>query len=130
MNELLAAATVLLTLTAGLLAYMLTNLRDQRDEALQDLAIARGDIKSLTGRVTTLRGDNITLTSQVDTLRVGHDKLVGERDAAVRELGRLKAEQIAAKPKRGANGKFVAKPKPATVTPIGAKSCPPKTAKA
>jgi hypothetical protein len=67
------------------------------------------DVEKLTGRVTTLRGDNLALEKSVDNLRIGHDRLVDERDQAVRELGRLKAEAVAAKPKRGANGKFVSK---------------------
>ena len=74
------------------------------------------DVEALSNRVTELRGDNLALQSQVDTLRTGHDRLVDERDQAVRELGRVKAEKIALKPKRGPNGRFISK-KPPKSTP-------------
>lgn len=123
--------TDLVTLWAGAttigfcsLAYLLVATRIDRDEARAERDQARSDLAremnvstALDRRCTTLRGDNIVLEQKVDRLREGHDRLVAERDSAVRELGRLKAEQRAAKPKRGPNGRFISKPK-ATVTPI------------
>lgn len=119
MLELFAAVSLLAVIGLALCGYMIVNLRDQRDEALQDLTIARGDIKSLTNRVTVLRGDNIAQQKSIDVLREGHDRLVAERDEAVREMGRVKAEKIALKPKRGPNGRFIPKPKaPKPAKPI------------
>lgn len=82
------------------------------------------DVEKLTGRVTTLRGDNLALEKSVDNLRTGHDRLVDERDQAVRELGRLKAEAVADKqmalPKRDpATGRFLPRPKPASPIACG-----------
>ena len=119
MIEVLAAVSLLAVLCLALCGYIIFNLRDERDEALQDLTIARGDIKALTNRVSVLRGDNIAQQATIDTLRTGHDRLVDERDEAVRALGRLKAEKVALKPKRGPNGRFIPKPKaPKPAKPI------------
>lgn len=45
----------------------------------------------------------------IDTLSNRIDSLKGVNESLQRELGRLKAEQRAAKPKRGPDGKFVPK---------------------
>lgn len=90
--------------------------RNTLQAAKDSLAV---DVEALKSRATVLRGDNLALEKQVDTLRAGHDRLVDERDKAVRELGRLKAEQVAAKPKRGSNGRFVSKkPQPVKPKPV------------
>jgi hypothetical protein len=134
MLELFAVVSLLAIICLALCIYIAMQLRDERDEALQDLTIAYGDIKALTNRVSVLRGDNIAQQTTIDTLREGHDRLVDERDEAVRELGRVKAEKVAEKlsapvkhpegtiaftPKRGPNGRFIAKPKaPKPIKPI------------
>lgn len=119
MLELFAVVSLLAIICLALCIYIAMQLRDERDEALQDLTIAYGDIKALTNRVSVLRGDNIAQQTTIDTLRDGHDQLVDERDEAVRELGRLKAEKVALKPKRGPNGRFIPKPKaPKPAKPI------------
>lgn len=80
------------TIGCGALAYAYLSLRIDRDEARADLTVEKNVTKGLEGRVKTLRSDNIALE---------------------REIGRLKAEAVATKPKRGANGRFVSKrPKP------------------
>lgn len=92
---------------------------DYRDVHETNSKFQAGAIEILNNRVTTLRNDNISLEKQVDVLRAGHDRLVADRDKAVRELGRLKAEQVAAKPKRGPNGRFVSKkPQPSKPKPV------------
>lgn len=119
MLELFAAVSLLAVLCLALCIYIIFNLRNERDEALQDLTIQRGDVRSLTTRCTNLRGEVIAQQKSIDLLREGHDRLVAERDEAVRAMGRLRAEQIAAKPKRGPGGKFIAKSKKSeTAKPI------------
>lgn len=89
--------------------------RDVLQAAKDSLAV---DVEALSNRATVLRGDNIAQQAQIDLLRTGHDRLVDERDALKRELGRIKAEKVAMKPKRDSKtGRFVSK-KPAAVTPI------------
>lgn len=120
MIELLAGtAGILAVLFIGAVVYAHTY-RDERDLALLNLTIAQADVSALTKRVHELTNRNSVLRSDtqaqqktIDNLRTGHDRLVDERDQAVRELGRLKAYAVAAKPKRGANGRFVAKAKTA-----------------
>lgn len=122
MIELLAGTTAILAvLLIAAIVYAITY-RRERDE-FRDLHEANqkfqaGTIEILGNRVENLRNDNRALEQQVDTLRTGHDKLVDERDLLKRQLGRMEAEARAAKPKRGPGGKFIAKSKPATVTPI------------
>lgn len=75
------------------LTYLWLSARIDRDEARTDLKVEQNVVKAFEGRVTTLQTENIELQ---------------------REAGRYAAELRAFKskaPKRGANGKFVAKPK-------------------
>lgn len=129
MIELLAGTTAILAvLLIAAIVYAITYrrerdyIRNERDD-IRDLHEANhkfqaGTIEILGNRVENLRNDNRALEQQVDTLRTGHDKLVDERDQLKRHLGRMEAEARAAKPKRGPGGKFIAKSKSATVTPI------------
>lgn len=96
MNDLLAYAVPLLTIPTAAAALIAWTYRKDRDEARLDLTIARGDIRSLTSRVIVLQGEKIAQQTSIDTLRTGHDLLVAERDEAVRALGRLRAENVAA----------------------------------
>lgn len=128
MIELLGGATVLLGMSTAVATYFAHSYRAERDEALLDLTVARGDIKSLTNRITTLKGDNIALEKQVDDKRkqieaksISHDIVANELKEAKRQIGRMEAEARAAAPKRGEGGRFVAKPKAPK---------PPKAAKA
>lgn len=67
--------------------------RDMLKMAKDSLAI---DVEQLKARNNTLRSDNIELE---------------------REVGRIKAEKIAAKPKRGPNGRFIPRvKKPAPIS--------------
>lgn len=88
----LAAILAILLIAAVFYAY---TYRAERDELVADLAHERNVSKALEGRVTTLRSDNIALE---------------------REVGRLKAEAMVKTVKRGANGRFVSKKKPAPIS--------------
>lgn len=110
----------------GSLTYLWLRTRIDRDEARADLTIEQNVAKALEGRVNTLRGDNIALEAANKAAAHNHDQVVADRDSAVRELGRIRAEAIAKKPKRGPNGKFIARPK-ATITPISGSKCAPKS---
>jgi hypothetical protein len=79
------------------LTYLWLSTRIDRDESQFHLRIMQDAKDGLANRVSTLRGDNADLQR--------------ENIALSRELGRMQAEQRATKPKRGANGKFVAKTK-------------------
>lgn len=97
------------TLSCGGLTYLWLSARIDRDEARADLKIEQQTSKALENRCTVLRGDNIAQQHTIDTLRAGHDALVDERDQAIREIGRIRAEKVALKPKRGPNGRFISK---------------------
>lgn len=92
----------------------------------QDLAREKQVTTIFENRAKTLRGDNDALVASNEAHRVESARLVVERDSAVRELGRVRAELVAAKratpcqpepgtiiltPKRGADGRFLPKPK-------------------
>ena len=123
MIELLAGTAALLSVLFVAAVVFAVSYRRERDD-YRDLhetnsKFQAGTIEILSNRVETLRNDNIALEKQVYVLRAGHDRLVDERDLAVRELGRLKAENVAAKPKRGPNGRFVSKkPQPSKPKPV------------
>lgn len=87
--------------------------RRERDDAVKELGPAYDNIAFLSNRIEVIRGDNLALEDRAEKLATANQQLIAERDQAVRELGRLKAEKVAAKPKRGPNGRFVPKkPKP------------------
>lgn len=92
------------TIGCGALTYLWRSACIDRDEARSELAIEQNIAKALEGRVTTLRGDNLAMDARIT-------RLLSDNDTLKRENGRLKAEKRAAKPKRGPDGKFVAKPK-------------------
>ncbi len=103
----LSGLLAVLLLVAVIYAVTYRRERDERDAT----------ITILDNRVTVLSGDNIALQARANSLASSNDQLIAERDQAVRELGRLKAEKVAAKPKRGPNGRFVPKkPKPEAPT--------------
>ena len=79
----LVAILAILLIAAVFYAY---TYRAERDELVADLAHERNVAKAFEARINTLRSDNIALE---------------------REVGRIKAEKIAAKPKRGPNGRFI-----------------------
>lgn len=113
------------------LGYLWLNLRIDRDELRTDLTVERNVATALENRVTNLRADNITLEAANKVLGEQTDTLIAERDSAVRELGRFKAEAVAKKPKRDKFGRFIAKPKPTDtasekVVPISGSKCAPK----
>jgi len=110
--------------TAGILGVLLVvaivhavSYRNERDMLAADLrdeiSASRKMVELLDQRAAQIQ----TLQRTIDALREGHDRLVDERESFRRELGRLKAEKVAAKPKRGPNGRFISKSK-ATVTAI------------
>jgi hypothetical protein len=84
-------------LSAAVTTYLWLSARIGRDEAIAYLRREEMVVQALENRVQVLRGDNLDL-QKINT-------------ELTREIGRLRAEQRASKPKRGPNGKFVAKPK-------------------
>lgn len=133
MIELLAGTVgILAVLFIGAVVYAHTY-RDERNDARLSLAIAQADVSALTKRVNELTNRNSVLRSDtqaqqktIDDLRAGHDRLVDERDQALRELGRLKAQAIAdkqaAQPKRDPKtGRFL--PRPKTAKPASPIAC-------
>lgn len=127
MIELLGgAAAILGVLLAAAIIFALTycaerdDARVSLDDLRSDLAVAESAKDILNNRVTVLRMDVEERDLLIAELRKVNTELH-------RENGRLKAEAVAAKPKRGAGGKFVAKkPQPATVTPISGSKCSPE----
>lgn len=102
------------TIGCGALTYAYLMTKIDLDEVRADFKAENGLNQVFEARINTLRSDNLALEKSVTELSEAHDRLVDERDALVRELGRVKAEKLAMKPKRGPNGKFVSKkPKPA-----------------
>ncbi len=83
------------TIGCGALAYFYLSCRISLDEATVDLRREEQVVGALENRITGLRADNNDLQKANIELS--------------REIGRLRAEQVAAKPKRGPNGKFVPK---------------------
>jgi hypothetical protein len=107
MIEALAAVTLLLALVAAVAAIYAVKFRDERTEAWLDLGIARGDIKSLTNRASTLRADNIALEREVGRMKAG------ARVEKMSAPAKMPEGAIVLNPKRDAKGRFVAKPKAA-----------------
>lgn len=132
MIELLAGtASILGVLFLAAVVYA-HSYRDERNDALLSLTIAQADVAALTKRVNELTNRNSVLRSDtqaqqttIDNLRTGHDRLVAERDEAVRENGRISAELVAANQRlakfdrpRGAKGKFTSKAAKPAAKPI------------
>lgn len=106
MIELLAGLSAILAVLLIVAAVFAITYRDERDEARADLETALGAQEILENRITVLKGDNEALLNT-------NKNLSRDLDDARRDIGRLKAEAVAKKPKRGPGGKFVAKkPKP------------------
>ena len=87
------------TIGCGALTFLWLNCRIDRDESRADLRREEQVVEALENRVKVLRADNADLQKQLIE--------------ATREAGRIKAEKVAMKPKRGPDGRFVSKkPKP------------------
>ncbi len=85
------------TLGCAVLGYLYLSTRIDRDEAQAESSTLQMTKDALANRVEVLRGDSTALQKALVD--------------AQREVGRLKAAKVAMKPKRGPNGRFVAKPK-------------------
>lgn len=118
MIELLAGTAGILSVLLVIAGVYAVTYRRERDEARADCKIEVGAREILGNRVSVLRADIETLEKALETMRHGHDALAEEKEQLKRQIGRMEAEARAAKPKRGPGGKFIAKPKPATVTPL------------
>lgn len=117
MNDILTIWSAGASLASVAFAHLWLRSRDLARDLAADLEIERGVTKSLEHRVNTLRGDNITLSARNEANEKKIADLLAELYQLDRKIGRMEAEQRAAKPKRGPDGRFISKPK-ATVTPI------------